>query len=510
MKNILPWIKSHWQIVLFSAFIPLVLVGTFIGASMWNATIKGGQEARANDQLTKLKALKVTYSVPSLSTDGKAVEQSAEPNTVRTEYFAKLKDLTLEQGKKVVERAEAFNRASLKPLVEGVFPEPPPEQVQRKTLELAQRLVGDRGTTRAYQELLDDLRAGQPLATGRVGEVLKSFRDREVEKIAGGANARPLTPEETEALNKRVVEQRLAAYQGRANELSVYADLSIFPGGESLARATPGDGGGGEPYGGSTDGPNRILTVKPPTPPTLKQAFEWQYDYWMFQEVLRVVRSANADGRGGLKPLPQATVKRIVSVRTYSPAAFGARPEVDPNSTEATAAAGPATLTTVLPRDLSVSITGRKDGPANPLYDLRRATLELIVASERVPQLLDAASSTNFMSVLGLRIDAVDTWSELQQGYYYGEESVVRVTIDLETIWLRSWLEPLMPRAVRAMYGLATPEPAAGEGTGDPTAAPAGDAVAPADGAPADAATPDAAAPEEPGGRGGGRRGRGG
>jgi hypothetical protein len=101
--------------------------------------------------------------------------------------------------------------------------------------------------------------------------------------------------------------------------------------------------------------------------------------------------------------------------------------------------------------DASASVTGRVSHDGNQLYDVRPVTLSLIVSSERLPEILDAISSTNFMSVIDLDVSRVDPWEDLKQGYYYGDEHVVRVDLTIETIWLRQWLKAYMPATVKTL-----------------------------------------------------------
>jgi hypothetical protein len=104
------------------------------------------------------------------------------------------------------------------------------------------------------------------------------------------------------------------------------------------------------------------------------------------------------------------------------------------------------------------------------LDDVRHATMSLIVASSKLPALVDAISSTNFMTVIGLDFSEADAWTDLERGFYYGPDHVVKATVDVETIWLRSWTEPLMPQAVKdTLTGAA----ATAEGSPAPAAVPA-------------------------------------
>ena len=109
-------------------------------------------------------------------------------------------------------------------------------------------------------------------------------------------------------------------------------------------------------------------------------------------------------------------------------------------------------------------------GKWNPIFDVRRMELELIVSSARLQDVINAIHRTNFMTVTLVNIEAVAPEAELGQGFDYGGEHVVRAKLDIESVWLRSWTAKLMPKVLRG--ALAIPE------------------VAPAEAAPSDGTTP--------------------
>ena len=110
-----------------------------------------------------------------------------------------------------------------------------------------------------------------------------------------------------------------------------------------------------------------------------------------------------------------------------------------------------------------VTHTGRQSSKSNSVYDVRHATLEVIVASDRIGALLAALTAQNLMTVTGLSLEEVEVSEDLAGGYFYGnEDHVVRATIDIETVWLRFWTSGAMPAAVREFLGVVLPEPEQG------------------------------------------------
>ena len=65
---------------------------------------------------------------------------------------------------------------------------------------------------------------------------------------------------------------------------------------------------------------------------------------------------------------------------------------------------------------------------------------------------------TNLITVLDMDVREVDLWADLRQGYYYGKAPVVRVDLELETVWHRDWTVPMMPQSVKSALGVVESE----------------------------------------------------
>jgi hypothetical protein len=118
------------------------------------------------------------------------------------------------------------------------------------------------------------------------------------------------------------------------------------------------------------------------------------------------------------------------------------------------------------------------------MYDLRQVNVKAVVSAKNIPKWLDAIAKTNFMTVLDMDVDAIDAFDHLKQGYYYGNDPVVTVTLRIETAWLREWTKKYMPADVRAELGIAPDAPPVDPNApGDP-GTPAAPGTAGAPGAP--------------------------
>ncbi len=91
------------------------------------------------------------------------------------------------------------------------------------------------------------------------------------------------------------------------------------------------------------------------------------------------------------------------------------------------------------------------------------------VSSERLPKLIDQITKTNFMTVTNVTLEKADPWQDLERGFFYGNEPIVRATLTIETIWFRSWMVPMMPTDLRYLMAVVAKE---GEGTASGEAQP--------------------------------------
>ena len=194
------------------------------------------------------------------------------------------------------------------------------------------------------------------------------------------------------------------------------------------------------------------MTAPDPTQPvSLERAWDMQHRYWIHEDILRAVQEANRiDAPPFRLRVPEGVVKRIESIA------------VQPWYFEAAGQGQPAPpLSSPVSADYEVSVTGRTSWPGRPngVYDARFADVTMLVASDRIPRLIEAISSVNLMTVVSMNISSVNVLDDLEAGYYYGDDHVVRVSMRIETLWLRPWMAPLMPDGVKRALGIPVPAP---------------------------------------------------
>lgn len=448
MKGLITFVKRRWPLIVSIVVILVALPVAWVVSSNLNKGIKQGQESAANELLTRLEGLKVTYELPAPVEGMEPVQRTGVmPHPRLTEFFGQQQAA---QGERLAEATEAiieFNRKGRGVLVEGLFPEQPEDNSEAQLLRLRmQNMLMPKDGGSVYERLLATINATTPPEPQSVLDTLNdtAARLRERESAAGGGAE--MDPQEQAQMMQELTAQRVSLYARPAQEGSVYLSLAQFP--------------DGSPFDTSPTFPRQAV----PGSPGHGLTFLWQLDYWLAQDIVGFIGEANSMN-GNLLPIIEAPIKRVVSIdgEPFRLADVSSRDEfadaVDP---------GPEPSGQLFEPRLYASPTGRDPGWFNQLYDIRRVKLGLVVDSSRLPQIVDAAARYNLITVADLDISPVDVWDDLERGYYYGQDHVVRLDIELELIYLRAWTAPLMPNVIRQEIGLPPhPEPEAEDEFGD-------------------------------------------
>jgi hypothetical protein len=207
--------------------------------------------------------------------------------------------------------------------------------------------------------------------------------------------------------------------------------------------------------------------------------FDWQWQYWIKEDVLKALYAANEP----YDSVVDAPVKRLVSLMVLDgpiPDSSGGASAGSSRGGGSVAGSGPASgrrgggsgstggaarvvppdSSREVPRDYSVSFTGRTD---NPLYDVRLVELVIVVESARVPEVFDALARQNFMTVISpVHVETLDLFEAIGDGYFYGSAPVSQLTLTVETIWLREWTAQFMPVELRQALGIPVKAPQTG------------------------------------------------
>lgn len=202
--------------------------------------------------------------------------------------------------------------------------------------------------------------------------------------------------------------------------------------------------------------------------PAQYQLWEGQLELWIQRDIARAIARANGIDEGQ-RDVMQAPVKRLLSVEVL-PGYVGLHTlgglATGPSASSIDRRAGGAYPPPAgglrtndiarggLPVNFHAGPTGRV---SNALYDVRHARLVAVVDDAQLPRLFRALGEVNFMTVLRSNITDVDEYEALREGFVYGSGNAVEVDMILETIWLRSWTEPMMPERVRQYVGIDAP-----------------------------------------------------
>ncbi len=440
MKNILAWMKGHVAVVVLCAVILLTLPSAFAVSAVLNGGLRAAREKEVNADLKDLEGARVRYVVPAVTSGGTPYEYPwPAPNETITKWFKEQREARSAQVTEVVKLATEINRAGHEVLLGGLFPAPPADDPVGARLDFVELLTGKGEVPSVYQRLFDDIHAGGPADPVALKEELRELEQRDDARHEAEADKTDRTPEQKAELDKKLLGQRLGRYQRRSSEISVYATMECLPAHPELPRKPFND------------------------PQDVWQCFEWQWDYWVVADILKAVGAANTDASGQWTPVEDSAVKRVEKIRVAR-LPLGDKSAVREEWT-------PTGLGTAkAPLDDHYSITGRRTSKHNSMYDVREVTLEVVVDSARAQDLINAISRTNFMTVVGYELREMDPWQDLNRGYYYGSDHVMKAKLRVETVWLRSWTEPLMPEDIKAELGIAATEaPAAAA----PTPAPA-------------------------------------
>ena len=242
-------------------------------------------------------------------------------------------------------------------------------------------------------------------------------------------------PKELAELNARLVDTRLALITENAAGIEVYLRPGAILWRDKLASAKDGDS-----------------KAAPAVEFALAQLFQFQWDMWVVEDVLKAIQQVNSKSDAGGKRTPlgvvQAPVKCInrllvtpVAGLVPADAAAGATADA---SAEAPAGEAIDPKADVVP-DFAVSINGLR---TNQLFDVRDATLVVVCETSAIPKLVNALSAQNFITVTGLSLVPADTFAAARQGYAFGSQPCSEVTLKLQSVWLRDWTTESMPKGM--------------------------------------------------------------
>lgn len=439
------WIKRNIWIVVLSVVSIVIFPVAWKFSSGMNKKLQEGLQKEVSAAFNSVNQT-VSYVGIQIDPNTPPIEKSGvAPNPFLTERFMQIRQAQQEQLNEVITLAETFNRRERTPLIDDLFPVPLGEYPILTKIAMNQLFVTGPGHPPSVYELLfNEINGGSPADPTDLKIDLQDLRSRSLaEKEAEDGNVR-LSDDEKEEIEQKLIDRRIATYRQRANQLSVYVDMSCLP--------SPDD----ELW-------PRLYPAQMAQPPAMAQCYMWQHDYWAISDVIAAIGNANTDVNGEPTSIPESPVKRIAHLELTSAlipreALTGGK---DPTAgTVMDAGAAP------LNPDYGYGLTGRFSSPDNRLYDVRNVMLDVIVSMDKLPMFFDALAETNFITITDLDLEPVNVMSEISTGYYYGDDFVVKAKMKLEVLLLRSWTEPYTPDEVKYLLGFPPRQDNAGFGDG--------------------------------------------
>ncbi|MCH8342695.1 MAG: hypothetical protein IH983_01775 [Planctomycetes bacterium] len=439
MNVVLDWVKSNVYTVIFVAVMITAPLAMWIVAGNMNDRVKEEVKARVAKiaDLDRLQKTQVSYHNPVAGDE--PVSATIVVNPQLLDRYRELTEKISADAQRIRDEALRVNRKDRGVLLDELFPDPPMHLRETLPFEMYRRLWA------AYVKLLADIGADSPPSLESMREDLEAARARFMTQVLIKESREDLTEEDETWLSEQLTETRLSKYAEAAKQTSVYATLESLNVPQESATPARAEGEG------------------------IVRLFDWQWRFWIKQDILMALREANQPYDSVL----DGPVKRLVSMQVFdepAPAARGGPPASGgglgvgatgpqrrgrggrsrsaPSAAATPAAADPSQE---VPLDFSVSFTGRT---SNPLYDVRHVRLTIVVDSSRIPEVLDALVRYNFITIINTQLDVVDSFSEVKDGYYYGGTPVSRLTLELETIWLREWTAQFMPPELKQALGI--------------------------------------------------------
>lgn len=436
MKKILPFLKANLVSVISVVVALLAAPVMLYFSGGWSKKIKSEVETEVANHIQQLNASEVTYQIEPYLSGMEAVSVKAPPNEASTNAVAALLQQVIAGSESVRASAVEFNSAGKALLIDGespserLFPENKNDSDRLRLLDLLIERY-----PKAHEDLLREFNAGSPPDVARMVSTLQDLRTKEVARLTTGRTEADLSDAQREQLNETLGNARLDLAKQAAQRVCFYATPSIF------VSVTPWD-------------KSKVLPME--------TAWEWQHTYWVHRDIIRALALANSDALGQWRPVSLGPVKVVESIAVSLP---GAKAR-EASSEGGGGGGGPTDGAAEVARNFTLSHTGRAAAPVAPnaMYDIRFVDITMVVSASRLPQVIAAFPKVNFMTVVDVDLSELDPAPLLRAGYDLDSEHLVRATIRVETVWLRSWLKTSMPPSVRKSLGIPDdPAPAPNE-----------------------------------------------
>lgn len=432
MKKVLDWVKAN-VVALVCAILVLVAIGWIFLINGW-----GGEfTRRLQTRLDRVKALAAfqsqVVSFPSPKTEGGTETKALPINRAVINQLKEVYSKMDREGKLIFETARRFNSVQQIPMTTNLFPD---------NKDTSLRIIARGDYRKSFNEMFEPysssaglprLRARPPISETEVEVAIRSARDAYIVGSLGGKSDVELTAMEKEKLSEELQKKRVEVFQQYAKSLNIYAQSQF----------------------GAAEYPFQIMSWSARgTPPNDLELWEGQMQLWIQQDMARVIALTNSVAQQDMD-VTRSPIKRLLSM-SIKGGYIGLGGRALPTEGAGVSSGGGELKLNPAEDDFTVSCTGRR---SNELYDVRHAKLEMIVDIVRLPEFFDNMVQVNYLTVLNMDVTDVDEYEDLKRNYYYGLGDCVKVSIDIESVWLRDWTSKLMPAQVKADLGVPIEAP---------------------------------------------------
>lgn len=443
MSNILDWIKANPFAVGCGVVIVIAAAAFYFpihtsGAAFRDEMAQRDSEIRSIGQLQRTRK-----EIPPAQPDEPVQSVTLTVNDAAIQRLESIYTSMETEYRNVFNAAVTHNQAGHAVMLEGLFP-------KWATTDANKPYDAIDAYLRSFDVLYKSLNAGTPPSEADIAAEFKQIETRYRATILQPQSQ--LSPDQQLELHRRQALALDRMYKERADKFHLYAAPYLF----DLAART------------WSPGPFQVnqLSATPGAAPLPEAIWEGQMQLWIQQDIVQAIRMVNQCDTPGLS-LTRLPIKRLLSI-AVDPKYIGVP------DTGLTGQTPPELQDTNkrLPDNFAASPTGRR---CNPLYDVRHATVSMIVDSRDIAKILEAFGRVNLMTVINVNVRAVDVVEHFRAGYYYAKVPAVQLDLTLETIWLRQWtaghaseaeaknageqyFAGLMPDAVRIHLGLAPRE----------------------------------------------------
>ena len=469
MKGVLIWLKGN-PITVVAGLVILVSLGFCAWAWSSFGTLRDDLEAAAGEKRKLSNFGDNTVQLPAEAIDAPPLEVSGvtyNPPTVdrMRRIFSDLNN----QTEFTISTFAGINQRGHQQLVEGFLPAVTGDSFNFKVRyrDAVATLLAGPGPAAGFAEAngvtLPTLKAGLPPEPESLQRRLLRIADE-------GARAFGdlLTEEQARSLRNEQKAALLEELTDRARALDVYAVSDI-----------------GTSSQFNSEFPLPVMKyVYLGTQPEPWQLWESQLQTWILQDIVAAIGLANGVEVPGIPPLSEAptgtgkgvlgaAVKRLLAMEVL-PGYVGLHTTGGVGSLEGTQSAGsgaasaaarpplpvegaitPGPGIPTLKPNYFISPTGRT---SNSVFDVRHVRLRIHADYAKLPLFVEALARSNFMSVVDMKLTALDEYDYSASGlggpFIYGVGEMVEADLVIETLWFRNWTTPLMPEPVREYLGV--------------------------------------------------------